>query len=76
MGFVDILEMSKSDHILASFGKNGQLQNPNVWHSTVVNSILKIRIRIRVTIRVKVRVRVRTRVRVYSVHQTINSVHY
>ena len=36
MGFVDILEKSKNDHILAFFGKNGKLQNPNVWHSTVI----------------------------------------
>ena len=34
-GFVNILEMSKNDHILAFIGKNGKLQNPNVWHSTV-----------------------------------------
>ena len=29
------LEKSKNDHFLAFFGKNGKLQNPNVWHSTV-----------------------------------------
>ena len=39
---------------------------------------MKIRVRIRVSVRAKLRVRVRVgaRVREYSVHQTINSVHY
>ena len=34
-----------------------------------------IRVSVRVTVRVRVRVRIMVRVRVYSVHQTLNSVH-